>query len=79
MYLCFDIGFVESHCPGLVFKFMKAGCSASCTLFEQDGVVSVLEVREIFISDVYYSQITSAVAEIQSMARRKRAEANMHP
>ena len=43
-------------------KFLKVGCPASKALFQQDGVVSVVEVRDIFISDAY-SQITNAAAE----------------
>ena len=62
LYLCFDPVCVQAHCSGLVFKFLKADCSASRTLSEQDCIVSVVEVRKIFISDIN-SQITSAVAE----------------
>ena len=43
-------------------KFLEAGYPASRALSEQDGVVSVVEGREIFIPDVY-SQIISAAAE----------------
>ena len=57
LYLCFNPGCVQSRCYDLVFKLPKAGFPASRDIFEKDGVVSVVEVREIFICDVY-SQIT---------------------
>ena len=62
LYLCFDPGCVQPHSSSLVVKFRKVGYPASRAFFEQDGIISVVEVREIFISDVY-SQITSAAAD----------------
>ena len=53
---------MQPHCSGLVFKFLMALYPASWALFEQDGIVSVVELREIFVSDVH-SQITNAAAE----------------
>ena len=52
----------ESHCSGLVFKFMKARCPFSWSVFEQDCAVSIVEVREICIFDVY-SKIANAAVE----------------
>ena len=47
-------------------------------LFDQNDVVSVVEVRAIFISDVY-SQITTAAADDPVDGRQKRAATNNQP
>ena len=60
--LCFDTGYVHPHCSDLFFKLVKAGCPASWAVFALDCVVSVVKIREIFISDVH-NQITTAAAE----------------
>ena len=69
---------MQPHCSGLVFKFLKAVSSAFWALFEQDGVVSVVEVHTILISDVYF-HITSAVADDPVDGAAEESGANMHP
>ena len=50
LYLCFDPGFVQPHCFALEFKLLTVGCQTYRILFEKYDVVSVVEVRDIFIS-----------------------------
>ena len=64
---------MQPHSSGLVFELLKAGCSVSWTLFKHGGIVSVIEVCEMLISDMY-STITIAAAEdpVNGMAEESR-------
>ena len=68
---------MQPLCSGIVFKFLKVGCPDYRSFFEQNGVVRVVDVREIFVSEVYF-QITSTAAEdaVDGMAEESMSQSS---
>ena len=81
LYLCFDSGCVQSHCSGLVFKFLKADLfSLQDTLWTRRRCQRSQGPWNIHFRRLFPDHRSSVQRlRIQCIARQKRAGANMHP